>query len=134
GAGSQELRSRRAEGRHEQDPEDWWRATAEACREALAGVAAGRVAAVACDSTSGTIVLEADDGRALTPGVMYDDARAAEEAEEVNRRGESLWSSLGYRMSSSWGLPKLLWLLRHTDGLPRDARLAHQADVINRRL
>ncbi|MFZ0386028.1 MAG: FGGY family carbohydrate kinase [Solirubrobacteraceae bacterium] len=134
GAGSQELRSRRAEGRHEQDPEDWWRATAEACREALAGVDAGRVATVACDSTSGTIVLEADDGRALTPGVMYDDARAVEEAEEVNRRGESRWSSLGYRMSSSWGLPKLLWLLRHTDGLPRDARLAHQADVINRRL
>jgi D-ribulokinase len=133
-AGSRELHSRRSEERHEQDPEEWWRATAEACREALAKVDARRVGAVACDSTSGTIVILADDGRALTPGLMYDDPRASEEAEEINRRGESQWSSLGYRMAPSWGLPKLVWLLRHGDGLPRDARLAHQADVVNRRL
>jgi D-ribulokinase len=134
GAGSRELRSERSNSCHEQDPEDWWQATAEACRDALARVDARRIGAVACDSTSGTVLMLARDGRPLTPAVMYDDPRAADEAEQVNRCGEALWSSLGYRMASSWGLPKLLWLLRHSDRLPSDATLAHQADVINRRL
>lgn len=131
---SRPLRSHRSGDRHEQDPEDWWQATADACREALAGVDAGRIGAVACDSTSGTVVVLGRDGRSLTPALMYDDARAVQEAEEVNHRGEASWSSLGYRMAPSWGLPKLSWLLRHGHNLAAGATLAHQADVINRRL
>lgn len=134
GSGSRKLHSQRSNGRHEQDPSHWWQATAEACREALAGVAPERIGAVACDSTSGTIVVVGGDGQPLTPAVMYDDPRAADEAERVNRRGEARWSSLGYRMAPSWGLPKLLWLLRHSDPWPSDATLVHQADVITRRL
>lgn len=36
-------------------------------------------------------------------------------------------------MQPSWALPKLLWLLRHTN-VRRDARLAHQNDFLNARL
>jgi sugar (pentulose or hexulose) kinase len=132
GAGAHELTGRREEGRHEQDPEQWWRATAAACGNALEGVAPGAVRAVAVDGTSGTILLTDGDGSPLTPALMYDDTRATEETRRVNEAGAAVWEELGYRrMQPAWALPKLLWLLRRHRG---SVHLAHQADFVNRRL
>ncbi|HEY0541580.1 MAG TPA: FGGY family carbohydrate kinase [Actinoallomurus sp.] len=132
GSGAHALTGRREEGRHEQDPEEWWRAVATACGSALDGVRPGAVRAVAVDGTSGTILLTDRDGTPLTPGVMYDDTRATAEAERVNEAGAELWQELGYRrMQPAWALPKLLWLLERHRG---PAHLAHQADFVNRRL
>ena len=52
------------DGWSEQDPEDWWRATCAACRAALgqAGPAAGPLAGLAVDSTSGTVIPVDADG------------------------------------------------------------------------
>src|SRR5262245_42465345 len=82
--GEHALRGRRDGARHEQDPEDWWRALAGACRAALARAGAGAIRAVAIDSTSGTVALVGRDGAALSPGLMYDDARAGEQAARAN--------------------------------------------------
>ncbi|MBW3608519.1 MAG: carbohydrate kinase [Actinobacteria bacterium] len=120
GRGAHPLRSRRDGDRHEQDPEGWWDAAAAACRAALAGIAPERIGAVATCATSGTILLVDRDGRACSAALMYDDARAAEQARRLD-------------LPASWGLPKLHWLLeaaRPASGL----RLAHQPDVITRRL
>jgi D-ribulokinase len=133
-ATSRPLHSERSGERHEQDPESWWSAAADASREALAEIDAGRIAGLACDSTSGTVLLLDGDHRPVSPALMYDDSRADEEAQLVNYRGADVWSSLGYSMSASWGLPKLVWLLAHADELGSDVSLAHQADLINRRL
>jgi D-ribulokinase len=135
GTGTHKLVSRRDGPRHEQDPEQWWRAVAAASREALRDVAPGRVRGVAVDATSGTVLLTDQHGDPLTPGLMYDDTRAAGYVEWVNQAGEAVWRDLGYqRMQPAWALPKLLWLLReHPDLVPR-ARLAHQNDFINTRL
>ncbi|MFD0690985.1 FGGY-family carbohydrate kinase [Actinomadura fibrosa] len=137
GAGSRRLTGRRDGPRHEQDPEQWWDAVAAACREALRGVPAGAVQAVAVDGTSGTILLTDRDGRPLTPALMYDDTRAASYVDRINEAGGAVWRRLGYqRMQPAWALPKLLWLLAEgvPGGLPAGARLAHQADFVNRRL
>ena len=132
GAGAHELTGRREEDRHEQDPEEWWRATAAACGNALDGIAPGAVRAVAVDGTSGTILLTDSGGRPLTPALMYDDTRATEETRRVNEAGAAVWEELGYRrMQPAWALPKLLWLLRRHRG---PVHLAHQADFVNRRL
>ena len=133
-AASRPLRSQRSGERHEQDPESWWSATADACREAVAGIEADRIAAVACDSTSGTVLLVDGNHRPVSTALMYDDSRAAEEAGRVNDCGADLWAAMGYSMSASWGLPKLLWLLSNVDDPGPDVTLAHQADLINRRL
>jgi sugar (pentulose or hexulose) kinase len=136
GSGRSPLRSHRDGDRHEQDPEEWWRAAGAACRQALAE-ASGRdgepVTGVAVDATSGTILLVDGRGRPLTAGIMYDDARAVEEAEAVSAAGAAVWSDLGYRMQPSWALPKLVWLVGHGHA-PPGCRLAHQADIITRRL
>jgi D-ribulokinase len=132
GRGERPLTGRREAGRHEQDPEEWWRAVAAACGRALDGVPSGAVRAVTVDATSGTILLTDPGGRPLTPGLMYDDTRAAGEAGRVNDVGAEVWERLGYRrMQPTWALPKLVWLLgRH----PGPVRLAHQADFVCRRL
>ena len=122
GRGEAPLHSRRDGDRHEQDPRRWWDAAAAACREALREIAPARVCAVATCATSGTILLVDRDGEPLTPALMYDDGRAREQAQRLG-------------LAASWALPKLHWLLEH-DPIARrpGARLAHQPDVVTRRL
>jgi sugar (pentulose or hexulose) kinase len=126
------LNSVRPDGaRHEQDPEAWWRAVGEASRRATGALGGREIAGLAICSTSGTILLGDDGGLPLTPALMYDDGRAEEEALLAQEAGEQLWGSLGYRMQSTFALPKLLWLLRSEHGA---ARLQHSADFIASRL
>jgi len=135
GAGTQKLTSHRDGPRHEQDPEQWWQAVTAALREALRGVTPSSVQGVAVDATSGTVLLADRTGQPLTPGLMYDDTRAAVEVDRVNEAGDVVWRQLGYqRMQPAWALPKVLWLLRECPGLIADARLMHQNDFINHRL
>ncbi|TMR25461.1 carbohydrate kinase [Nonomuraea turkmeniaca] len=130
GAAGRPLTSHRDGPRHEQDPEEWWRALAAATREALRDVPPSLVAGVAVAATSGTILLTDVSGRPLTPALMYDDRRA--DADLANEVGAAVWERLGYRrMQPNWALPKLLWLLRDA---PAGARPAHQNDFVNRRL
>jgi sugar (pentulose or hexulose) kinase len=133
---SHKLTSRRDGPRHEQDPEEWWRAISAASRAALATLPGSlTIHGLAVDGTSGTILLVDSRGRPLTPGLMYDDTRAVEETRRANEAGAAVWAMLGYnRMQAPWGLPKLLWLLGHHRGLAAGTRLAHQTDFINRRL
>lgn len=123
--GAAALTSRRDGVRHEQDPAGWWRAAAEACRAAMATRPDGRVDGIAVCATSGTVtLLDRATGEPLGPGLMYDDARATEEAARVERI-----EPLGHRAA----LPRLLWLL-HRCAPGAGAVLAHQADVVTRAL
>ncbi|HWF35071.1 MAG TPA: FGGY family carbohydrate kinase [Solirubrobacteraceae bacterium] len=129
-AAARPLTSHREGPRHEQDPEEWWTALTGACRAVTAALRPAPVEAVAMCATSGTITLVDAAGDPLTSGLMYDDARAVEEAGRANDAG----ATLGYRMPPSWALPKLLWLLREVPEVARRARLAHQVDFVARRL
>lgn len=135
GKGSATLTSRREENRHEQDPRQWWPAVATATRQALTNVPPAAVRGVAVAATSGTLLLLGPAGEPVTAGIMYDDTRATEEAAVVNEAGAATWAALGYqRMQPAWALPKLLWLLRNHQRAQDATRLAHQSDIVNRRL
>ncbi|MFI0451999.1 FGGY-family carbohydrate kinase [Actinomadura sp. 6N118] len=135
GSGSRRLTSLRDGPRHEQDPEEWWRAVGEACRAALRDIPGEAVRAVAVDGTSGTILLTDPGCRPLTSALMYDDIRAADQVQRVDAAGGEVWRRLGYqRMQPAWALPKLLWLLDELPGAAPEARLAHQVDFVNWRL
>ena len=123
---------------HEQPPEDWWQALVVAVREAVdqATAAVGAVPdvrAVALDATSGTVLVEGADGSPRGPALMYDDTRAAAQAERAQAAGAELWRSLGYRMQPAWALPKVLWL-QDAGALGHGDRVVHQADHLVRRL
>ncbi|MDT0459331.1 FGGY family carbohydrate kinase [Streptomyces sp. DSM 41527] len=129
------LTGRRDGNRHEQDPEEWWSALAAACREALGQIDTRRVRGLAVDGTSGTILLADAHGTPLTPGVMYDDGRAAAQAAAVNAAGETVWRELGYRsMQPSWALPTLVRLLEDAPARRAGVRLLHQVDLVTWRL
>ncbi|MEU9617912.1 FGGY family carbohydrate kinase [Streptomyces sp. NPDC048155] len=120
GSGCAPLVGRRDGVRHEQRPLDWWTAVCAASRQALRDCPAPRALAVC--ATSGTVLLGDRAGRPLTPGVMYDDGRAAAEAARA-------------RTPPSWALPKVMWLLREYGGGAGGAvRIMHQADLVLARL
>jgi sugar (pentulose or hexulose) kinase len=104
GRGAAPLAGRRTGVRHEQWPGEWWDAVCTASRAALTGRPRVRVGGLAVCATSGTVLLTDDAGRPLTPGLMYDDGRAAEQAERAR--------AAGLLVQNGWGLPKALWLLR----------------------
>ena len=131
---SRPLKSHRDGPRHEQDPGEWWSALATACREVLAGLTREPIGGLAICGTSGTVLLVDSAGDPLSPGLMYDDSRAVDDARRANEVGAAVWDSLGYRMQPAWALPKLLWLLREHGAGVRGARLAHQVDFVTRRL
>ncbi len=123
------LHGHREGDRHEQDPGDWWTATADALAAVTAETGERPIGGVALCATSGTVLLTDPDGTPRTPGLMYDDARAGTLAREAQEAGAELWPKLGYRIQPAWALPKLLWWRDH-GLLTGDVRLAHQPDVI----
>jgi D-ribulokinase len=133
-SGQAPLTSDRHQTHHEQDPEEWWAAVGAACRAATSGLnISDRVRAVSVCGTSGTVLLIDAQCNAVTPGLMYDDGRAVDEAELANALGHSLWTRLGYgTIQRVWGLPKWMWLTSRRR--ERTTFLAHQADYITGRL
>jgi sugar (pentulose or hexulose) kinase len=112
-----------------QQPRDWWQALEGTLFELLRHIDANKVAAIAVDGTSSTILLSDDEGNPLTPGFMYNDSRARLEAEEIASRCSGHTGAQG----ANSGLAKLMWLHRHG----HDKQASHvqsQADWIAGRL
>ncbi|MEJ3657521.1 FGGY family carbohydrate kinase [Actinomycetes bacterium KLBMP 9759] len=134
GSGAAPLRSvHSADGRHEQDPSEWWSATCAATRAATAVAPDVTVDGMSIDSTSGTLVVQDGDCRPVGAGLLYDDRRGASEFDRVREAGGELWAQLGYRMQASWALPKVAWLAARA-AIPAGNHVAHQADHIGARL
>ncbi len=115
--------------RLEQDPQDWWVALAGALDALQGQVPLEAVAALAIDATSATLLLADARGRPLTPALMYNDARAVDQAREISARAPA--ESAAHGASSS--LAKLLYL--QATAAAGKARFAlHQADWLSGRL
>ena len=108
-----------------QDPLLWWKAVTASLTQILKEIDPARVAALAVDGTSGTLLLTDAKGVPVTPALMYNDARAVAEA-------EMLLSVAGARSGAhgaSSSLAKLLWL-QNKDMSKKAAHALHQADWI----
>lgn len=127
------LSSRRAEREHVQDPEEWWPAVCDCCREITGNVRREDLKGLAIDATSGTILLTDDHLRPASEALLYDDGRAEAEARAVNEAVDTVWADRPYRFQTSWALPKLLWLWRRREG-GKTLYLTHQNDFIQNRL
>jgi ribulokinase len=105
-------------GRAEQNPDDWWHAAGVAVREALAasGVPADQITALACDTTSCTVVALDKAGKPLRPCLLWMDVRAHREAADVASCGDPALRLNGNGagpVSPEWMIPKALWIKRH---------------------
>ncbi len=110
------------DGAFEQEPGGWVAAIRDALRQCLEGVETRRIRALSVTSTSGTLCALDARHRPVVPAIMYNDRRSSEEAELVQSAGAELAQRLGFRFSSSFGLPKILWLKRRRPGAYRRAR------------
>ncbi len=110
-----------AEEGHEQDeqePGTWTAAVKRAVSQAVASARqAGRplrkVRAVGVTSTSGTVCCLDARGRPVSAAIMYNDPRCAAEAREAQKAGADVAERLGYRVKTSFALPKIMWVRRH---------------------
>jgi xylulokinase len=125
--------ARRDGGIAEQDPSDWWRSVVAACGNAAAGVDGsggfGAVQGIAFSAARQTFVAVDPNLRPLSPGIMWSDRRAGEEAPELaglfggGEEGvEAVRRLTGMILDSAAPVAKLAWLDRHEPGLLDRAR------------
>lgn len=125
-----------AAGWNEQHPEYWWKLAVDAIADVMrqinaSGARPEEIAAVAVDSTSGTIFPVGSRGEVLRPALMYNDSRASEESNLCNQTGVDLCDKLGYRFSSSFALPKIVWMLRNEPHIvEKTYKIIHAADFL----
>lgn len=124
----------------EQNPDDWWHALGVAVHEAMAaaGISADQISALACDTTSCTVVALDADGRPLRPCLLWMDVRAHREAAEVAGCGDpALRLNGGGRgpVSPEWMIPKALWIKRNQPDIwAKTAMVGEYQDYLTLRL
>ena len=112
----------REASRVEQGADVWWRCLTETLDELCRNLDATQIRRIAIDGTSATLLLCDKQGHPLTPGLMYNDARAQQEAEQIRRLAPADSAAQG----ASSSLAKLLHLSRT---VAQTGYLAgHQAD------
>jgi xylulokinase len=95
-------------GWSEQDPEDWWRATAEVLDELDAATAAGIGLS---GQMHGLVALDSGD-RPLRPAILWNDGRTQAQCDEIEERigFERLVELTGNRALAGFTAPKILWM------------------------
>ena len=99
----------------EQDPADWWRASAAAIRSVCAaGGGAGVEAVGLSGQMHGAVVLDRQD-RVVRPAILWCDQRTGDECREITERvgAARLIELTSNPAITGFTLPKLLWLRRH---------------------
>ncbi|MEW8027626.1 MAG: FGGY-family carbohydrate kinase [Candidatus Thiodiazotropha sp.] len=112
----------------QQDPEIWWQTLVEVLTEIGRACDDNTIAAIAVDGTSSSLLLSDQQGKPLTPALMYNDSRSMEQLsflKTIAPEGSPV-------LSASSSLAKLLHLRQN---LSTDRYLVrHQADWILGRL
>ncbi len=123
----------------EQNPEDWWQAVCASTQALMAQTGATK-AEIACVSFSGQMMgcVPVDrQARPLRKAIIWADQRAVEQVDWLAERisPEEVYAITGHRLSSSYSLPKILWLRDHQPEIYRDAyKFLHAKDAIVARL
>jgi D-ribulokinase len=110
----------------EQDPAYQWQVVKQVLLDVIKQCQNFTIKAIAVDATSGSILITDQHGQPISPIVMYNDARAVKESEQIARIAPNQSGAHG----ATSGLAKLLYLQQHNE-FPTDAKLLHQADWIN---
>lgn len=117
----------------EQDPDDWWRASAEVLEEIGA---AGADGIGLTGQMHGLVTLDADD-RPLRPAILWNDGRTQAQCEEIERRIglARLVELTGNRALAGFTAPKLLWMAEHEPAIyERIASVLLPKDYVRLRL
>jgi xylulokinase len=123
----------------EQDPDDWWRGTCQAIREALAKVPHGaeRVLGLAVSCQAPALLALDRSGRPLRPAMIWMDRRAEAETLQLAEQmgGDRIYRVTGNRPDALYVAARLLWLRNHEpETLRRTWQFVQVNGYINYRL
>ena len=96
----------------EQNPDDWWTATCEACN-GLPSAMRKRVAAIGLSGQMHGATLLGGDDRPLRPAILWNDGRSEVECRELEASAPHLHEISGNLAMPGFTAPKLLWVRRH---------------------
>ena len=86
---------------------------------------------LAVDGTSGTILPVDAQYRPLRTALMYNDSRSSENVPGVHRAAKELEDRLGYRIGSSFALPKIVWIRENQPEIfSKTKAFVHQTDYL----
>ncbi len=108
-----------------QTPQDW-REALHALLRGLPQHIAARLQRIAVDATSATVLLCDTELHPVSPALLYHDARAHAQAEQLKQLAPAGHSVC----SASSGLAKFLWLTQHAD-TGKASHFLHQADWLS---
>jgi xylulokinase len=101
----------------EQNPADWWAATAASVRQVLArsGLNPAQVAGVGLTGQMHGLVLLDAQGEVLRPCIMWNDQRTAAQCAAITRRvgAEQLLRLTGNAVLPGFTAPKIVWVREH---------------------
>ncbi len=112
-----------------QDADAWWTALSSLLDDLAVRQELEQVDAICIDGTSSTLLLCDASGEPTGPALMYNDSRAASQADLIRRHAPP--GNLACSAGSS--LAKLLWLLEQPAG-SRATHAVHQADWLSGKL
>jgi xylulokinase len=105
-------------GWSEQDPEDWWQATAKATKAVLkkAKLKAADVGAIGLSGQMHGSVFLGDGPKALRPALLWNDQRTAEQCAEIESKAggrAKLIELVANPALTGFTAPKILWVRQH---------------------
>ncbi len=100
-------------GYAEQDPEDWWRATAFAVRQAMDKAGRPDISGIGFSGQMHGFVLIGTDRRALSPAIIWADQRSADLLPEITSIVGPDLKKCGTAPAAGFLISTLFWLQRH---------------------
>ncbi len=98
----------------EQDPQEWWSATASAIRSVIkkAGINPNEISAVGLTGQMHGLVLLDKSGNVLRPAILWNDQRTQSQCDEIHRRigFENFIQTTGNLALTGFTAPKILWV------------------------
>src|SRR6201996_3418233 len=100
-------------GYAEQEPEDWWRATVVAVRQAMEKAGRPEISGIGFSGQMHGFVLIGADRKALGPAIIWADQRSAELLPEIESIGGPDLKKSGTAPAAGFLISTLFWLQRH---------------------
>lgn len=122
----------------EQDPEDWWQATASCLRQVTARLAGYEIAVIGLSGQMhGMVALDKDD-RVVRRAILWNDQRTGKQCEEITAAAGGLDGLLSYtnnQMLTGFTGGKILWMKQNEpDNYAKTVRIINPKDYIRFRL
>lgn len=103
----------------EHDPEDLWDTTVATCREVIADLTPGEIAAIGVTNQRETVVIwDRKTGRAIHNAIVWQDRRTSDVCEALKQAGHEpmVAEKTGLLLDPYFSGTKIAWILDHVDG------------------